>query len=223
MSRRSGVFVTGTDTNVGKTVASAALLCRYRRYAALRYWKPVQTGIERDDDAAEVRRLAACDAQVILEDGVRLRHPVSPHLAAKLSGIAITLDALMALIDAQPSSDRWIIEGAGGVLVPLNGSTLMIDLMARLGVPALVVACSGLGTINHTLLTLEALRSRSVPVAGVVMVGPPNAENRLAIERHGRVGVVGELPVLEPLTPDTLQRWAEDSLDPAGRIIEFLE
>lgn len=221
MSRRSGVFVTGTDTNVGKTVAAAALLCRYRRHAALRYWKPVQTGIERDDDTAEVRRLAACDAHAIFEDGVRLPHPVSPHLAAKLNGTEIALDALIATIDSQPSTDRWIIEGAGGVLVPLNGSALMIDLMVRLGVAALVVAPSGLGTINHTLLTLEALRSRSVPVAGVVMVGPQNAENRLAIERHGQVDVVGELPLLEPLTPDTLGRWAEDRLDPAGSIMEF--
>lgn len=221
MSRRSGVFVTGTDTDVGKTVVAAALLCRYRRHVALRYWKPVQTGIERDDDTAEVRRLAACDAHAILDDGVRLRHPVSPHLAARLNGTEITLDALMATIDAQPSTDRWIIEGAGGVLVPLNGSALMIDLMVRLGVAALVVGRSGLGTINHTLLALEALRSRSVPVAGVVMVGPQNAENRLAIERYGRASVVGELPLLEPLTPDTLRRWAEDSLDPAGSIMEF--
>ena len=221
MSRPNGVFVTGTDTNVGKTIASAALLCRYRPHPSLRYWKPVQTGIERDDDAAEVRRLAACDARSILEEGVRLRHPVSPHLAARWNGVDITLDALMAMIDSQPSTDRWIVEGAGGVLVPLNGSALMIDLMVRLGFAALVVARSGLGTINHTLLTLEALRSRAVRVAGVVMVGPRNAENRLAIERYGLVEVVGELPLLEPLTPDTLGRWAEAELDPAGRVMEF--
>lgn len=217
-----GVFVTGTDTHVGKTVVSAALLCRYRRDAALRYWKPVQTGIEQDDDTADVRRLAACADREILTEGVRLPAPLSPHLAAKLGGSTIDLDRLMAVIEAQPPTDRWIVEGAGGVLVPLNGSDLMIDLMVRLGFAAVVVARSGLGTINHTLLTLQALGSRAVRVAGVVMVGPPDRENRLAIERHGRVSVVGELPTLDPLAPEALGRWAETFLDADGRLLEFL-
>ncbi len=226
MARRSGVFVTGTDTSVGKTVVSAALLCRYRRELPLRYWKPVQTGVEHDDDTAEVRRLAACTEREVLAEGVRLPRPVSPHLAARLSGAVIDVNQLMAIMEKQPVAGGWIVEGAGGVMVPLNGADLMIDLMVRLGLAALVVARSGLGTINHTLLTLHALVSRSVQVAGVVMVGSPDRENRLAIERYGRVAVLGELPVLQPpgqpLAPEALGRWAEASLDAEGRLKGFL-
>lgn len=226
MAKRSGIFVTGTDTGVGKTVVSAALLCRYRREIALRYWKPVQTGIEHDDDTAEVKRLAACAERELLTEGVRLPRPVSPHLAATLSGATIDLDQLLTIIEKQPAADAWIVEGAGGVLVPLNGSDLMIDLMVGLGLAALVVARSGLGTINHTLLTMQALASRSVPVAGVVMVGSPDLENRLAIERYGHAAVVGELPVLphigQPGGPASLGRWAEESFDADSRLREFL-
>src|SRR5207244_3973112 len=107
-----------------------------------------------------------------------LPRPVSPHLAARLSGTSIDLAELVWMVLAQPAGQRWVVEGAGGVLVPVNTSELMVDLIVQLELPALVVARSSLGTINHTLLTLEALRSRSVQVAGVVIVGSPDAENR---------------------------------------------
>jgi dethiobiotin synthetase len=107
------------------------------------------------------------------------------------------------------------------VLVPLNESALMIDLIAQLGLPALLVARSGLGTINHTLLTLEVLRARLIRIAGVVMVGVADAENRLAIERYGVVRVIGQLPMLAPLDPQSLERWARTSLDREGRLMEF--
>lgn len=168
-----------------------------------------------------MRRLAACRADEILDDGVRLPLPVSPHLAARLNGSEINLDALVAIITAQPADQRWIIEGAGGVMVPLDGSQLMADLIARLGLATVVVARTALGTINHTLLTLDALRARAIRVAGVVMIGPPDTENRLAIEHYGRVQVVGELPILDPLTPRTLAPCAA-LLDPDGRVMEFL-
>jgi dethiobiotin synthetase len=107
-------------------------------------------------------------------------------------------------------ADRfWIVEGAGGVLVPLNARELMIDLIGRLQLPVIVAARSGLGTINHTTLTLEALRSRQIAVAGVIMIGEPNAENRAAIERYARVRVLGELPILQPLDCDTLRARAD--------------
>ena len=207
---------------MGKTVVSAALLRRYHSVVPLRYWKPIQTGVECDDDTAEVRRLAACGEGEILDEGVRLPRPVSPHLAARLSACDITLDAVAAITQSQPSSDRWVVEGAGGVLVPVNASQLMIDLIARLGLATLVVARSGLGTINHTLLTLEALRARSMCIAGVVMVGPPDRENALAIERYGAVKVLGQLPMLDPLSPELVARWAETSLDPDRHLMEFL-
>ena len=194
-----GVFVTATDTGVGKTVASAALLLRYRGVAGpLSYWKPIQTGIEQDDDTAEVRRLAACPDREIFEGGVRLREPVSPHLAARGVGICLSADETVSNV---PAADCLIVEGAGGVLVPLNETELMTDLMARLQLPVLVVTRTTLGTINHTLLTLEALRQRKLQIAGVLMMGEPNDDNREAIEHYGNVQVVGEIPVLRPLTP----------------------
>jgi dethiobiotin synthase len=216
-----GLFVTATDTGVGKTVTSAALMHRFRSVAPLRYWKPIQTGIEEDDDTASVRSLAECQDDEVIEEGVRLLGPFSPHLSAALSGRSIDTDLLVRIADRQADSSRCIAEGAGGVLVPLNGRELMIDLIARLGLPVVVVARTTLGTINHTLLTLEALRVRDIEVAGIILVGVPNADNRTAIETYGREPVVGELPPLTPLTPMTLKLAAAD-LDREGRMLEYL-
>lgn len=203
-----GIFVTGTDTGVGKTLVSAALLHRFGARPSTRYWKPIQTGIEQDDDTAEVLRLSGMPDWRALGEGVRLPRPLSPHLSASLAGTAISLPPLMDLAWSQAESDRWIVEGAGGVLVPLNDHELMIDLMSVLGLPAVIAARSGLGTINHMLLTIEALRSRAIPIAGVVMIGPPNPDNRVAIETRGHVSVIGDLPLFEPLTPEALQAAA---------------
>ena len=188
---------------------------RYRDVPALRYWKPVQTGIEHDDDTREVMRLSGVASDRILDDGVRLPRPLSPHQSAALAGRSIGVAGLTTIAAGLSSLDRWVIEGAGGVLVPLNERELLIDLMMVMGLPVVIVARSGLGTINHTLLTVEALRARAVPIAGVVMVGPPDEDNRLAIETHGRVHVVGELGMLSPLTPESL-RVAADGLDRPG-------
>lgn len=208
-----GLFVTGTDTGIGKTVLCAALLQRYRGIAPLRYWKPVQTGIEQDDDTAEVGRLAAAGDDEILDAGVRLEKPVSPHLAAKWAGETIDPDRLRRMVHGDGET-RWIVEGAGGVLVPLNGETMMADFMAMLGLPVLIAARSGLGTINHTLLTIEALRVRSLAVAGVVMIGDPNDDNAAAMEHYGCVPVIAQMPRLDPLTPESLDAWTTAHFDP---------
>ena len=216
-----GFFVTGTDTGVGKTVVSAALLMRLRDATAVRYWKPIQTGIEQDDDTREVRWLARAAEREIRQDGVRLERPVSPHLAARLAGIRIDWQGLV-LPDPSNESVAWIVEGAGGVLVPIDDRDLMVDLMRHIGLPVVVAARSTLGTINHTLLTIGAVRTAGLNVAGVVMVGPPNDDNREAIEHYGRVAVVGVLPVIEPLTPDALAAWAAHDLDRAGHLREWI-
>lgn len=217
-----GLFITGTDTGVGKTVTAAALMHRYRAAAPLRYWKPIQTGIEEDDDTAVVRELGGCTEQEIFDQGVRLPRPVSPHLAARLHGSAIDVESMIQLVAGEPPQTRWIVEGAGGVLVPLNSKEKMIDLMARLGLPAVVVARGSLGTINHTLLTLEALRSRELVVAGVVMAGEVNPENRAAIEEFGNVPVLAEMPRFGVLTSDALGQWSREHFDRERRLAEFL-
>jgi dethiobiotin synthetase len=217
-----GLFVTGTDTGVGKTILCATLLRRYRHAARLRYWKPVQTGIEQDDDTAEVRRLAAATGTEILDEGVRLKHAVSPHLAAKWAGEPIELQRWQPMI-GEGDGTSWIVEGAGGVLVPLNDSKSIADLIAMLGMPALIAARSGLGTINHTRLTVEALRSRSIIVAGVVLIGEANADNAEAIERYTSVPVIAQMPRFDPLTPESLGAWAATCFDPQERLGAFLK
>jgi dethiobiotin synthase len=217
-----GLFVTGTDTGIGKTIVSAALLQRYRAMVPLRYWKPIQTGIEQDDDTAEVARLASCREEEIFRPGVRLPLPVSPHLAAARSGTRIDLEPMIKAIEGEPRTHRWIVEGAGGVLVPINERDTMADLMTQLQLPVVVVARTKLGTINHSLLTLEALRLRALRVAGVVMVGEPNADNREAIERYGDVAVLGEMPCFDPLTPIHLTSWAATELDRNGSLLELM-
>jgi dethiobiotin synthetase len=203
-----GIFVTGTDTGVGKTVAAAALMHYFRGAGPLRYWKPIQTGIEIDNDTATVRRLGACAEEELFDQGVRLPRPVSPHLAAQWAGQRIDLAELRGLIGFDDDGTTWIVEGAGGLLVPVNETQTMADWIAYLALPVLVVARSSLGTINHTLLTLEALQTRSLRVAGVMMIGEPNADNRAAIEQYGHVPAIAEMPFLRPLDPGLLGAWS---------------
>jgi dethiobiotin synthase len=196
-------------------VVSAAILHRYR-HRSPQYWKPIQTGIEQDDDTADVRRLVPHGAAV-LTAGVRLPGRWSPHLAARLAGSTIDIDSVLAAA-ADAGATSLVVEGAGGVLVPLNPTELLVDFIGRSALPVVVVARSTLGTINHTVLTIEALTRRAVAIAGVVMVGPPNADNRMAIEHYGGVRVLGELPPLEPLGPETLGHWADSALDVDGHL-----
>lgn len=195
----NGVFVTGTDTGVGKTVVAACLARAWRAG----YWKPVQTGTATaDDDTATVVALAGLSSDHISAPAYALRAPLSPHAAAELEGVRITMDAITLPQTAHP----LVVEGAGGLFVPLNDRDFMIDLMARLALPILLVARSTLGTINHTMLSLAALRSRGLPVAGVVLNGPPNAGNRVAIERFGQARVLAELPRVDPLDGAAIER-----------------
>lgn len=181
-----GVFVTGTDTDVGKTMVSAWLVKSW----GADYWKPVQSGYLQDSDTDSVRRVNP-DAR-FHPPAYLLAAPLSPHEAAAQEGVIIQLEQ----VRLPETSNLLVVEGAGGALVPLNDQEMMTDLMAHLNLPVVVVARSGLGTINHTLLTLEALRSRRLTVAGVVLNGPANAANRQAIEHYGKVAVIGELPKL---------------------------
>ncbi len=203
-----GVFVTGTDTGIGKTVVAATLVSAFRRDRAVGYWKPIQTGIESDDDTAEVAKLANCAAEEICEEGIRLERPLSPHLSARLAGRQIRVADLVEMKTRLALDRFWVIEGAGGLLVPLNDQEMMADLIRVIGLPVVVAARSGLGTINHTLLTVEALRRRDIDVAGVVAVGEPNPENRQAIETYGQVRVLAEAPKLSSIDPDTIELLA---------------
>ena len=186
----SRFFVTGTDTGVGKTVVSA-LLC-----AAVDaiYWKPIQTGTREGSDRPTVMRLAGLTRARTAPEAYRFAPPVSPHLAARRAGTRIDLRKIrMPRIGAR---ENLIAEGAGGALVPINDTELMTDLMRHLGLPVLLVTRTTLGTINHTLLSLAALRAARLDVRGVIMVGKANRDNREAIERYGHAQVIGLVPRL---------------------------
>jgi dethiobiotin synthetase len=189
-----GFFVTGTDTDVGKTVAAAWLVAKLGAC----YWKPVQAGNHPETDSAIVRRLSGVDH--ILPEAYVLPEPIAPHEAARRAGTAIDLARLVP-----PACDRpLVVEGAGGLLVPLDDKAYVIDLAAELHLPIVLVARSTLGTINHTLLSLEAIRRRGLPLAGVVVNGPETSHNRAAIERYGKAEIIAEIPWLDQLTPAAL-------------------
>lgn len=173
-----GVFITGTNTDIGKTTFARDLCARHPEAT---YWKPVQTGCPPDDDTAFVGARRSLP-------GVRLKDPVSPHLAAQREGVTLNLAQLLAPLDGFEGT--LVVEGAGGLMVPLAPDLLQTDLIAAIGLPTVVIARDVLGTINHTLLTIDALRARDLPVAGVVLLG--GNDNREAIETYGCVHVIDD-------------------------------
>ncbi|MDE2437017.1 MAG: ATP-dependent dethiobiotin synthetase BioD [Sphingomonadales bacterium] len=187
--------VTGTDTDVGKTVFAAGLA----GHLGGRYWKPVQAGMDGETDSQRVAELSGGRAQV-LPEAYALRTPCSPHQAARLDGVTIEPSRLSLPSGEEP----LVVEGAGGVLVPFADNLLAADLFAMWGLPVIVVARTALGTINHSLLSIEALRVRGLTIHGVAFVGEANPESEAAIVRLGEVRHLGCLPHLDPLTAETL-------------------
>lgn len=188
--------VTGTDTDVGKTVFVAALAGAL----GARYWKPVQAGLDPSSDAERVAFLSGLPAEHILPEAYRLTTPCSPHRAAEIDGVTIDPSRLALPQVAGP----LVVEGAGGVLVPVTPELLFADLFARWGVPVVLVARTALGTINHSLLSIEALRRRGVPILGIAFVGDAQGDSEATIARIGGVKRLGRLPLIDPLDAVTL-------------------
>ena len=190
------IVITGTDTDVGKTVFAAALAGAL----GATYWKPVQAGLEDGGDAATVARLGGVPPGRVLAEAYRLTTPCSPDRAAELDGTAIDPDRLVP-----PALDGpLVIEGAGGVLVPVTGDLLFADLFARWQAPVVLVARTTLGTISHSLLSIEALRARGVPILGIAFTGDPVEHSEATIARIGGVRRLGRLPRLTPLDAASL-------------------
>ncbi|EQB09484.1 dithiobiotin synthetase [Sphingobium quisquiliarum P25] len=192
----SRFIVTGTDTDIGKTVFAAALAGALGAH----YWKPVQAGLDPEGDKETVARLSGLPASRILPEAYRLTTPASPHLAARIDGVEIRLDRL-PLPDVE---GPLVIEGAGGVLVPVSETLLMADLFAHWSLPVILCARTGLGTINHSLLSIEALRNRGVTIAGIAFIGDAHEENERIIPELGRVARLGRLPRLPVVDAATL-------------------
>ena len=187
-------FVTGTDTNVGKTLVCAWLA----QHLQADYWKPIQCGHE--DGEGDREMVGRLSGRPTHPEAYRFSLPRSPHTAAEAEHVRIRLDACIA-----PPADHLIVEGAGGVLVPINEHEFMIDLIERLGFPVIVVARGILGGINHLLLTLAALRQRNQRILGVVFSGPTLPETVAAAETYGRTVILAHIPPLERVDFSTLQ------------------
>ena len=194
--------VTGTDTGIGKTIFSAALAGA----TGAPYWKPIQSGLDEETDSEVVARLAGVPVR---PEAYRLNTPASPHLAAEIDGVTIDLATLT------PPPGDLIIEGAGGALVPVTRTTLYADLFARWQIPVIVCARTALGTINHSLLTIEALRARGVLIHGVAFLGDAVEDSEAILAEIGGVRRLGRLPILDPLTAGNLAAAFSAHFDPA--------
>lgn len=187
------IFITGTDTNVGKTLVSAWLCLHF----GFSYWKPIQSGSSESLDSDIIKSIGI----FTYTEAYTLKAAASPHLAARSENIKINLDNILENI---PDCNRLLIEGAGGVMVPLNENDLIIDLITKLKAQVIVVSRTTIGTINHTCLTINALRARKIPILGVIMNGEPNLENRMAIEKYSKTRVLHELPFLNLICRESL-------------------
>ncbi len=236
-TRPAGLFITGTDTGIGKTVATAFLLALLReRGLDAVPMKPVQTGCPGDPAHPEIPDLETCfhvaglpslpDERLQMSP-YTFATPCSPHLAAELEGRAVDPDEIQRAWRALQNRHEYVLaEGAGGLLVPLTRRYLTADLIADLGVPALVVARPVLGTLNHTLLTLAELRRRRIPVAGVVLVrsdpaSPTDLEddNKRTIADTGDTGVYGPVPWLPELRWSSCASRVRPILDPLAEAL----
>jgi dethiobiotin synthase len=207
-----GLFVTGTDTGIGKTVVSAALMAGAG--PGVCYFKPVQTGD--DDDTHTVPRLSQAP---VTEPAYRLERPASPHHAAEEAGVSIRIDAILETM--RPHDHRWVVEGAGGLLVPLSRQQLMPELIRALNLPVLVVSSTRLGTINHTLLTLHQLDALGLPILGTVLIGDDDPSANSGIGSHHPAPILARLPYLEQVDHGSVGAWGE-RLHRTPRIQEVL-
>jgi dethiobiotin synthetase len=193
----NAIIIVGTDTDIGKTVFAAALTDALGGI----YWKPIQAGIEPSSDSDTVAALAELPADRVVKERYRLSLPASPHLAAEHDGVTIDVESLTL-----PRCDKpLIVETAGGLLVPLTRQIVQIDIIARWRTPVILCARTALGTINHSLLSIEALKRRAIPILGVAFIGDANEDSEAIICQLGGVRRLGRLPILSPLDAGTLR------------------
>lgn len=202
-------IITGTDTGIGKTVVSAMLTLALQAS----YWKPIQSGVEGGVDTKAVQKMTGLPAERFFPETYVLSEPLSPHRSAELDDVQIDVHKLVP----PESDDPLIIEGAGGLMVPLTRENLLVNLFRKWNeterIPVILVARTGLGTINHTLLSLEALWARNIPVHGIIFVGEENEDNMRTIGEFSDVKVLGRLPMLDSLDANSLTKAFVDNFD----------
>jgi dethiobiotin synthetase len=199
-------IISGTDTGIGKTAAAAMLTLGL----AAHYWKPIQSGTEDGTDTATVKTLTGLPDDRFLPEAYVLSAPLSPHRSAELDNVEIDVERLKL-----PKVDGpLIVEGAGGLMVPVTRRLLQIDLFKQWNAPVVLCARTGLGTINHTLLSVEALRVRNIPLHGLLFIGHDNPDNIRTIADLSGTRVLGRLPWYERLDAAALQRAFADHFRP---------
>jgi len=191
------LFVTGIGTDVGKTVVSAILVEKLQSD----YWKPVQSGDLDNSDTIKVQKLVSNPVTKFHPEAYRLTQPFSPHKSAAIDGIDINLQA----IKLPSTSNKLLIEGAGGLMVPLNKKSLVVDLISHLNAEVILVVRNYLGSINHTLLSIELLKQRNLPVKGIIFNGKADASSETFIEEYTSIPVLGRIPELEKLDADVIK------------------
>lgn len=199
----NSIFITGTDTNVGKTIVSAWLMIN----STYSYWKPIQTGTDIENDTTTVAKLSHATSNRLLAPAYSFPEPLSPHLAAKTNNITIDLDT----ISNMQTKKNLIIEGAGGILTPLNEQKVMLDLIRKLKTRVLVVSRGTLGAINHASLTLQVLNQAKVNVKGVIVVGKTIPGTVEAICHYGKTNAIMQLPWLSELSYGNLKQVANNN------------
>ena len=204
----TALIVTGTDTGIGKTVVSAMLTLALDGI----YWKPIQAGTEGGTDRMRVVAMTGLPEARFRHERYVLHHPLSPHRAAELDGVEIDEKALLPPDDIPPAR-TLIIEGAGGVLVPIRRDLLQVALFARWQAPVILCARTALGTINHSLMSIEALRARAIPILGILFVGEAVEDSERTIAEIGGVKRLGRLPLLPELTPAVLRAAFEENFE----------
>lgn len=203
MSIKLGVFISGTDTGVGKTLVSSLLLSSLRTYGIRSgYFKPVQTGSDLDSET--VARYTGVPFTRFPQPVYQFPEPISPHRAAKIHESQIQLDQIQK--QWHSLEDRaWVVEGAGGLLVPLNATQTIRDLVSALSLKLVIVASTRLGTINHTLLTLEAAKAAQLNVAGIVLVGSEDEGLEAVFSELTETPVIARVPFFETLSSTWVQ------------------
>ncbi len=192
-------FVTGIDTEVGKTVVSAVLV----QALTANYWKPIQSGDLEHSDSHKILELISKKI-MIYPESYRLTQPLSPHLSAKLDGIEIKLKDIIP-----PSSTNLIIEGAGGVMVPIDEKgTYVTDIIPFCDVEVILVTKNYLGSINHTLLSIQYLQSKNYKIKGIVVTGEENKETEAIITQNTGVPILFHIPMTDDLSKQFIKEQA---------------
>lgn len=197
------IFVTGIDTNIGKTVVSAILT----EALEADYWKPIQAGNLDDSDTNLVRRLISNSKSVLHPEAYRLTQPLSPHAAAAADGVKIDMDVIRTSMPSTGGHDL-IIEGAGGVMSPVNDSSVVMDLIKSLDAEAVIVSKHYLGSINHTLLTIDAMRRKGLPIVGVFFNGKPVQSSVDFILRYSGIRPLGFIDEEKNLDKEVVKKYA---------------